>query len=873
MRVSTSILSLCVLSLAAPDASATPCGTNIGTSEIAIELDNAIADLRIYDRNGIPAVPDLVFGVPNTAHALTVALRSNVAGCDYFVGFPPGGREDAPSKYILFTHTVAFPITVEVERLIFRPGTVQGDEPETLGIDRYVYNGGSSGLPTSFFYPLGQSNADVYFSVEETRTRVSPNAFWNLNGGAGLFIDEAIPDDGWVYPYYRDAICAVVSCALSAQSNASPQTTDVPFVMPIDHVLVYGQPLTKSLTPAVSMTFSALRTVSWTEDWLTLAFAPGTSLVTESPDFQVSNVSLTASDAVQGWGGIRVDGGHATLGTGTTVSGVTAPAGNVRSTAAGVTVTAGGSATLDGAQIYGTTGGAGLYVTGKNAFGYVTSATQVFDNAAGPGIRVDAGGAVQVDGDEVQIYGNAEGILASGSGSLATVTGGQIHHNTGPGVRATTGARADVLHFLLPSGGGTPSVETTSTLPIRLTLNAGGLYASGTGRQPGGVVSTEANYVCKKPPCYSPVGQNDFRQNNFGAAYDASARMGSQILATYNYWGTTNPDSVQVEEDGSSDVLIDPILTAAPDGGSAAARSAEHGATQTAGKGRVEAGVQALITEADRAAQASDSTLAATHLLAAWARGTTDDDRLAVAEAAGRILTDTQPAALVAWAETAAASQGEDRPWGRRTLALSLAGQDRLMEAAAVAQALASEDGAGAGETAESHHARGLALLVGIAVAGRDSTGALAALNALASVDPEGAADAMLPVAVAFPTLDLSLALGNIAAGQGEVEAGKMTATTTASVRAPVEFSVRPNPSAGAFRVSLTLVETADVRVVVFDALGREVAVLHEGPAPLGALGVSLDGTSLPAGVYVVRATVRYAAGTSVLTRTVTVAR
>ncbi len=614
----------------------------------------------------------------------------------------------------------------------------------------------------------------------------------------------------------------------------------------------------------------------WDVPNLELQFS-GAELVVEG-SLITSGTTLTSTSS---WPGVTVSaGGNLTLGT--MPAGPNTPA---RSTSvshvgasskhpASIVVMPGGQATLNGASVSGTTDGAGLYVTGKDAHGTVTGATQVFNNTAGPGIRVDAGGSVQVDGDGVQIFGNAEGILASGSGSLATVNGALIRDNSGPGVRATAGARADVLRFL-PPGGGTSSFVATSTQAIRLARNIGGLYASGTGKQPGGVVSTEAAYNCVQAPCSPPpLGQNSFVNNNSGAAFDASARMSSQVLATYNFWGTDQRSLIEVEEDGSSDVQIDPILTAAPGGGgTAAARAAGHGAPPAAGRGRVEAGVQALITEADRAAQAGDSTLAATRLLDAWTLGATDDDRLAVAEAAGRTLVDTHPAALVAWAETAAASQGADRPWGRRALALSLAGQGRLAEAAAVAQALADEDGAGASETAETHRARGFALLVGIAVAGRDSTGALVALNALAAVDPEGAADALLPVAVAFPNLDLTLALGRVGAGEGPAEAGKTTSAAPSAEHTATEFSVRPNPSAGAIRVSLTLAEVADVRVAVFDALGREVALLREGPAPEGALGLSLDGTALPAGVYVVRAVVRGAAGSSVYARTVTVAR
>jgi hypothetical protein len=67
-------------------------------------------------------------------------------------------------------------------------------------------------------------------------------------------------------------------------------------------------------------------------------------------------------------------------------------------------------------------------------------------------------------------------------------------------------------------------------------------------------------------------------------------------------------------------------------------------------------------------------------------------------------------------------------------------------------------------------------------------------------------------------------------------------------------LSVYPNPSAEAATVTLTLAEAAEVRAAVYDVLGREVAVLHDGPLAVGAHEWSLDGHELPSGPYLVRA-------------------
>ena len=72
---------------------------------------------------------------------------------------------------------------------------------------------------------------------------------------------------------------------------------------------------------------------------------------------------------------------------------------------------------------------------------------------------------------------------------------------------------------------------------------------------------------------------------------------------------------------------------------------------------------------------------------------------------------------------------------------------------------------------------------------------------------------------------------------------------------ADVGIAVRPNPSSGRIEVVLRLAEASEARVVVVDALGREVAVVRDGALPAGETAVSVDTGAWPAGVYVVRAT------------------
>ena len=79
-----------------------------------------------------------------------------------------------------------------------------------------------------------------------------------------------------------------------------------------------------------------------------------------------------------------------------------------------------------------------------------------------------------------------------------------------------------------------------------------------------------------------------------------------------------------------------------------------------------------------------------------------------------------------------------------------------------------------------------------------------------------------------------------------------------------------PNPVTGTARLAVTLGEAGPVRVAAYDALGREVAVLHDGALGAGPHTVHFDAARLAPGAYVVRA---IGAGGLGATRMVTVSR
>jgi len=75
-----------------------------------------------------------------------------------------------------------------------------------------------------------------------------------------------------------------------------------------------------------------------------------------------------------------------------------------------------------------------------------------------------------------------------------------------------------------------------------------------------------------------------------------------------------------------------------------------------------------------------------------------------------------------------------------------------------------------------------------------------------------------------------------------------------------------PNPFGRTAELSLTLSEASDLRVEVFDVLGRRVARLHDGVVAAGVHPFTFDARGLPSGFYVVRAVTDEAMATRRLT-------
>ncbi len=98
---------------------------------------------------------------------------------------------------------------------------------------------------------------------------------------------------------------------------------------------------------------------------------------------------------------------------------------------------------------------------------------------------------------------------------------------------------------------------------------------------------------------------------------------------------------------------------------------------------------------------------------------------------------------------------------------------------------------------------------------------------------------------------------GNVIVAEYSVS-GEMTGTSIDVLEGetPAAFHLKqnyPNPFNPATQISFALPEASEVRLTVYDLLGKEVAALAEGPRAAGTYEVRFDAGHLPSGVYLYR--------------------
>ena len=108
-------------------------------------------------------------------------------------------------------------------------------------------------------------------------------------------------------------------------------------------------------------------------------------------------------------------------------------------------------------------------------------------------------------------------------------------------------------------------------------------------------------------------------------------------------------------------------------------------------------------------------------------------------------------------------------------------------------------------------------------------------------------------------TLELVAVEGSVASPAGGQVIGTLPFTKGAGLRASEALTVFPNPATDQATLRFAVTEAQAATLVIYDALGREVARPVDG-AVSGSVEASFDASGLPAGLYVARLTT--AAGT-----------
>ena len=83
-------------------------------------------------------------------------------------------------------------------------------------------------------------------------------------------------------------------------------------------------------------------------------------------------------------------------------------------------------------------------------------------------------------------------------------------------------------------------------------------------------------------------------------------------------------------------------------------------------------------------------------------------------------------------------------------------------------------------------------------------------------------------------------------------EAGPVSAEDTSGNR-PETFRLEqnyPNPFNPTTKIQFSLAQDSDIRLIVFDLLGREIQVLAEGRYEAGSYSATFDATNLDTGAY-----------------------
>ncbi len=594
----------------------------------------------------------------------------------------------------------------------------------------------------------------------------------------------------------------------------------------------------------------------------TLAFGPGSRLIAEG-DLVADGTTFTEATTGQGWGGIAVAGTF-DAGAGTIVEEATV----------GVTVYEPGTATLAGVTLRHNT--VGLDVLSDD--GTVVSGSTVEQNGTGirSGIPETIDGAVFCFGSCRSDFDLLDSVVESNTGygvraidATAKIEGTFIRDNGGGGLY-TANARVDAFPRNCIEDNGGIKREGATVLPgadlylslfnvqgeTRIANSAGTeLHISNGGYALVGDASTSSG----DNAIFDTGGLLVYNGNNVGGQKD-------DVEAFYTWWGAAGgPSGGDFSPLGSVDFLpyrtSDPTLgiceivqrPSPPTSPTGRALRAETAAgsfatnESIAGRGEREA-LRAAIRAARGALQAdpaADSSAGLVRRLRGFHKQDRDDDLGEHGATFGllrslraRLNNPNLPEGLRATAEAALTAEALD----------ALAAGD-YEEAEALVTAWAPR--------VESVRVLGVLHMVEAHVAAStgDYAGAAALVEAVAAEADEAEAEPLLALAVVYAErAGETGARGDEQAARGSAPVEAATRGETGTIPDSPALAVYPNPFGRKAGVEVSVAAASEVRVVVYDVLGRTVAVLHEGPVEAGTRRFTLGGAGLPAGLYLVRA-------------------
>lgn len=854
-------LSLCLLVLASAlpvkAQGSTLCTANNANRTWELSLEVRPADVFVDIR------------VVEAATGDTVSTRTKVTAgtdvqedCDWIVHFDSTMISN-PARVHLPANTL---YTVEFAYVDYSISA----ERDTLRYNIYQCSSGGAGFdPDEFHCPNGGQNIDrspdTFLIFENGEIRVVP---WQLASEI-QDVGDYFPDERWMFPHQLDVVCASASCGANDvlgnfRTFISPQA-EVP-VGPSSYPPAYALSEDLTVPAGVSWLFKASEVEA-------LSFASGAGLVVEGT-LDVEGVPFAEANPGQGWNGIAVAGGTLDL------DGAT-----VRDAAVGVTVYQPGTATISGSDLV--DNDVGLDVLSDKGT-VVNAGSRINDN--GSGLADHAGVRTGVPDDVTGTY--ACGYPCR---SVLTLLDSEVSSNDGPGILALD---ADVLiddSFIRSNASSGLTVANAVISPITETCieyNGGGANAHGVSvLAAGDFYMSRLQQIGENRIAYSERDELHIQSGGYAFIGDASAFTGENALFDSNttdrlvfngngskddvqaidtYWGAGGPYSTAFFPVGSVDVFpyatTDPTETVCnvlprssqprPVAGLDARRERSSSRFDTAsGAGPSEAG-RGGIEALRRAIRATRSAIAE-HPEADSASGLVGrlyglhkldrDDTLGERAATRGLLTvlrahlnnPTTSAGLRATAEAAvtagvlsALTRGKR---GRAAQLLTTWGH--RVEGEARRRVLTA---------AEAH----------LRAAAGDYASAAALMEAVAEGEvDEAVQNQVLAVAAVYAGRAGEAARGGTPAdGTGGIAVASRSGDTGRGViqEAPA-LAVYPNPSTGAATVSVELREESRVRVAVYDVLGREVAVLNDGPLGAGRHDLRLDGRVLPGGVYLVR--------------------